>query len=163
MKAHPALFEGEREGRGSNVSNFREQKKREKRQISHFSGITSFVFKKTSCLQKYKIDFVETHIVLTNNCPEIDTPGSNRSQNSNHMRIWFWNLNANIIFDWISWLVVGVLRQYPWQRRYDCRSGSLPEILQYRVWPVSRTETFNTQVLWFDLQRRYRAQPSVRN
>ena len=34
------------------------------------------------------------------------------------------------------------------QRRYDCRSGSLPEILQYRVWPVSRTETFNTQVHW---------------
>ena len=60
-------------------------------------------------------------------------------------------------------LVVGVLRQYPWQRRYDCRSGSLPEILQYRVWPVSRTETFNTQVHWPNLQRRYRAQPSVRN
>ena len=60
-------------------------------------------------------------------------------------------------------VVVGVLRQYPWQRRYDCRSGSLPEILQYRVWPVSRTETFNTQVHWPNLQRRYRAQPSVRN
>ena len=60
-------------------------------------------------------------------------------------------------------MVVGVLRQYPWQRRYDCRSGSLPEILQYRVWPVSRTETFNTQVHWPNLQRRYRAQPSVRN
>ena len=48
----------------------------------------------------------------------------------------------------VGWLVVGVLRQYPWQRRYDCRSGSLPEILQYRVWPVLRTETFNTQVHW---------------
>ena len=41
----------------------------------------------------------------------------------------------------------------------DCRSGSLPEILQYRVWPVSRTETFNTQVHWPNFQRRYRAQP----
>ena len=51
-------------------------------------------------------------------------------------------------------VVVGVLRQYPWQRRYDCRSGSLPEILQYRVWLVSRTETFNTQVHWPNLQRR---------
>ena len=28
---------------------------------------------------------------------------------------------------------------------------------------VSRTETFNTQVHWPNLQRRYRAQPSVRN
>ena len=67
------------------------------------------------------------------------------------------------LYTGFGWLVVGVLRQYPWQRRYDCRSGSLPEVLQYRVWPVSRTETFNTQVLWPNLQRRYRAQPSVRN
>ena len=35
----------------------------------------------------------------------------------------------------------------------DCRSGSLPEILQYRVWPVSRTETFNTQVHWLHLSK----------
>ena len=35
----------------------------------------------------------------------------------------------------------------------DCRSGSLPEILQYRVWPVSRTETFNTQVHWLKLPK----------
>ena len=32
----------------------------------------------------------------------------------------------------------------------DCGSGSLPEVLQYRVWPVSRTETFNTQVHWLN-------------
>ena len=42
----------------------------------------------------------------------------------------------------------------------DCRSGSPPEVLQYRVWPVSRTETFNAQVHWPNLQMRYRAQPS---
>ena len=28
-----------------------------------------------------------------------------------------------------------------------CRSGSLPEVLQYQIWPVSRTEIFNTLVL----------------
>ena len=36
----------------------------------------------------------------------------------------------------------------------DCRSGSLPEMLQYRVWPVSRTETFNTQYPKGDIQCR---------
>ena len=35
----------------------------------------------------------------------------------------------------------------------DCRSGSLPEVLQYRVWPVSKTETFNTQVHWLNLAK----------
>ena len=49
----------------------------------------------------------------------------------------------------ITILVVGILRQYPWQ--YECRSGSLPKILQYRVWPISRKETFITHVHWPNL------------
>ena len=40
-------------------------------------------------------------------------------------------------------------------------SGSLPEILQYRVRPISRTDTFNTRMHWLNFSRRYRTQPSI--
>ena len=41
----------------------------------------------------------------------------------------------------------------------ECRSGSLPEVLQYRIWPVSMTETFNTQVHWLNLKGNIKLNP----
>ena len=58
---------------------------------------------------------------------------------------------GDIEHDIIGWLVFNDSTHD--KGRYDCRSGSLPEILQYRVWPVSRTETFNTQVHWLNLPK----------
>ena len=93
---------------------------------------------------------------------------------NNYLRRHWFCWKSGLCEDCVIWYVVDVVEVWIWWwllRFYDsahikdddCRSGSLPEILQYRVWPVSRTETFNTQVHWPNLQRRHRAQPSVRN
>ena len=82
---------------------------------------------------------------------------SNIRVNSNihHKAVLYpWQFGAMAIHssqNWFRWWLVFNDSTHNKDMGTDCQSGSLLEILQYWVQPVSRTETFNTQVRWLNL------------